>query len=224
MDKTAFLANIASRLGRPPGSAPGPRDAIGVPDFWAHRGTSHEERVATFCARFQALAGEIVRCDSEAALHSALDEALKALNPRSVGAWGKDAPWPVNVEKVLEKWGARRFGEQPVLDIDVGITGASFGVADTGTVVLVCGDAAGRTVHQVPLVHLVVMRESQVVQSLGDAMARLREVAPIGHLPAYVHFISGPSRSSDIENDQTIGVHGPARVICFLLQNGADGP
>ncbi|MCL6444853.1 MAG: lactate utilization protein, partial [Alicyclobacillus sp.] len=103
------------------------------------------------------------------------------------------------------------------------ITGASFGVADTGTIVLACGDAAGRTVHQVPLVHLVVMRESQIVQSLGDAMTRLREVAPSGRIPAYVHFISGPSRSSDIENDQTIGVHGPARVMCFLLQDGAEG-
>ncbi|ACV57759.1 hypothetical protein [Alicyclobacillus acidocaldarius] len=116
MDKAGFLANIAARLGRAPGSAPAPRDAVGVPDFWAHRRTSHEERVATFCARFQALAGEIVQCEDEAALRAALDEALKALNPRSVGAWGKDAPWPVDVEEVLDKWGARRFGEQSVLD------------------------------------------------------------------------------------------------------------
>nr|WP_280959728.1 lactate utilization protein [Alicyclobacillus acidocaldarius] len=107
--------------------------------------------------------------------------------------------------------------------MDVGITGAVCGVADTGTLVVTTGGVAGRTVHQVPLVHLVVMREIQIVQSLGDAMARLREVAPSGRIPAYVHFISGPSRSSDIENDQTIGVHGPARVICFLLQDGTEG-
>ena len=223
MDKAGFLANIAARLGRAPGSAPAPRDAVGVPDFWAHRRTSHEERVATFCARFQALAGEIVQCEDEAALRAALDEALKTLNPRSIGAWGKDAPWPVDVEEVLDKWGARRFGEQSVLDIDVGITGAVCGVADTGTLVVTTGGVAGRTVHQVPLVHLVVMREIQIVQSLGDAMTRLREVAPSGRIPAYVHFISGPSRSSDIENDQTIGVHGPARVICLLLQDGTEG-
>ena len=220
MDKAAFLANIAARLGRAPGSAPAVRDAIGVPDFWADRQTSHEERVATFCARFEALAGEVIRCEDEARLRAALDETLQAVRPRAVGAWGKNAPWPVDVEEVLAKWGAQRFGEQPVLDIDVGITGAACGIADTGTLVIATGGAAGRTVHQVPLVHLVVMRESQVVQSLGDAIPHVR-VAASSELAPFVHFISGPSRSSDIENDQTIGVHGPARVICLLLQDGA---
>ncbi|AEJ42643.1 LutC/YkgG family protein [Alicyclobacillus acidocaldarius] len=219
MDKSAFLAHIAARLGREPGSAPAPREAVGAPEFWADRRTSQEERIVAFCAKFEALAGEVIRCEDEAALCAALDRTLEALNPRTVGAWGKEAPWPADVEDVIERWGVRRFGEAPVVEIDVGITGASFGVADTGTIVVETGGAAGRTVHQVPLVHLVVMRESQVVQSLGDVMARLRDRALGGHLPAYVHFISGPSRSSDIENDQTIGVHGPARVICFLLRD-----
>ncbi|SIS92513.1 LutC/YkgG family protein [Alicyclobacillus vulcanalis] len=222
MDRAAFLANIAARLGRNPGAPPAHRDAVGAPDFWAHRTSSREEIVETFCARFQALAGEIVRCEDEIAVRRALDETLGHLHARSIGAWGREAPWPADVEPVLAKWQVRRFGEAPVTDIDVGITGARFGVADTGTLVLTTGGAAGRTVHQVPLVHIVIMREEQIVQSLGDVMARLRHDAQVHRLPAYVHFISGPSRSSDIENDQTIGVHGPARVICFLIR--AAGP
>lgn len=219
MDKGAFLANIAARLGREPGSAPAPRDAIGAPAFWADRKTTQEERTATFCARFQALAGEIMQCADEDAVRERLDRALRDLAPGSAGAWGRQAPWPVDVEDVLERWSVRRFGESDVLDIEVGITGASFGVADTGTLVVETGGAAGRTVHQIPLVHLVILRESQIVQSLGDALAQLRGAARDARMPAYVHFISGPSRSSDIENDQTIGVHGPARVICLLLRD-----
>ena len=223
VDKATFLERIAKPLGRMPGDPPSPRTVVGVPSFWADRPSTPASRTALFIERFTGLAGEIVQYASVEELRIGLDHVLKDIGAAKIGAWGKQAPWSVDVEDVLERWQALRWHAQTERrafdNIEVGVTSCACAIADTGTIVIASGPEAGRTVHQVPLIHIVILRASQLVQSLGEALRELAQAHERGEVAASNHFISGASRSSDIENDQTIGVHGPARVIALMLQD-----
>ena len=79
--------------------------------------------------------------------------------------------------------------------------------------------ARPRGVSLLPSLHVALVRESRIVFRLGEALAHFAALGPFAQ-PSAVHFITGPSRTSDIENDLTIGVHGPAAVVA-LVRRGA---
>lgn len=220
MEKSEFLTNIAHRLSRQPGQSPSPRTSIGVPDFWSDRNMAEDELLERFSDRFTAQGGELITANSTDALLQKLEKCLSELQPTDVGAWGRTANWAVDVHRVLDKWSAMRFDEATASQfaaVQVSITGCAYAVADTGTVVMMSSPAQGRGAHILPPVHIVVMDASQIRLRLGEIFDEV--TANDESLPASVHFVSGPSRSSDIENDQSVGVHGPARVIAFVLDS-----
>jgi L-lactate dehydrogenase complex protein LldG len=91
---------------------------------------------------------------------------------------------------------------------DLGVTGAAYAIAATGSVVLAAGAAGGRSAALVPPVHLALVDAATVVATPADLWRRLPERFPDG-LPSQLVFASGPSRSADIEFTLTVGVHGP---------------
>jgi L-lactate dehydrogenase complex protein LldF len=93
--------------------------------------------------------------------------------------------------------------------IRVGVTKALRGLADTGSVLVADGDGHPLEASLLPEIHLVVLRESDILPSLENAIHLLRESRS-----AVV--ITGPSRTGDIEMTLTIGVHGPGEVHVFL--------
>ena len=82
------------------------------------------------------------------------------------------------------------------------------------------------TLHFVPDHHIVVMRESQITGSLEDAFARLREklgtaeTSAAENWPRTVNFVTGPSRTADIEGVPVLGAHGPRRLHIVLIADG----
>jgi L-lactate dehydrogenase complex protein LldG len=108
-----------------------------------------------------------------------------------------------------------------------GITGCDAAIAETGSLVLgshslgrASGRGRGRVVSLLPPVHVAVVYREQILTNGGE-LFRTLAASP---LPPQVVFVSGPSRSSDIENDQSIGVHGPCRVHVVLVEDGAGAP
>lgn len=218
MNKTEFLSNISHRLGRKLGEPQSPRQVMGVPDFWINRKLVLDAKITRFVENFATLGGEIELFDSPSLLLDGLNDFLTELSPRQVGAWGNEAEWPIDVETVLNRWDALRWNETTPHDfasVQVSITSCTYAIADTGTLVMKSNPFQGRSAHILPLVHVVVMTKGQLRLRLGEVFTELNQSEP---LPASVHFVSGPSRSSDIENDQSIGVHGPARVVVFMVK------
>lgn len=97
---------------------------------------------------------------------------------------------------------------------EVSLSKGLAGVAETGTLVLASGSDSPTTLNFVPPTHLVVLFRKDVVGAYEDAWDRLRAT---GDTPRTVNFITGPSRTGDIEQQIQIGVHGPLRLHLILV-------
>ncbi|MDQ3547290.1 MAG: LUD domain-containing protein, partial [Chloroflexota bacterium] len=127
-------------------------------------------------------------------------------------------PDPVELVKV-----ARERLRQSFIDADIGISGANVAVADSGTLVIVSNEGNGRLVTTLPPVHIALLGVEKIVPTLEDATAILQVLPRSGtgqKITSYVSFITGPSRSADIELTLTVGVHGPKELHIVLLDNG----
>lgn len=97
----------------------------------------------------------------------------------------------------------------------VGITGAFCAIAETGTLVLLSGKDTPAATSLLPETHLAVVRTSRIIRSMEEAWSLLRKEYPV--MPRAVNFVSGPSRTADIEQTVTLGAHGPYRVHIILV-------
>lgn len=105
---------------------------------------------------------------------------------------------------------------RPAVDADtVGITGCFCAIAETGTLMLLSGPKTPATVSLLPETHVALVPLSRIVPTMEDAFALLR--AEHGDLPRAVNFVSGPSRTGDIEQTTVLGAHGPCRVHLILI-------
>ena len=110
---------------------------------------------------------------------------------------------------------ARAELRQKFLQADLGITGANFGVAETGTVVLVTNEGNGRMVTSLPRVHVAVMGVEKVIPSMTDLavfLAILARSATGQKLSVYTSLVNGPRRGGELE--------GPEEFHLVLLDNG----
>lgn len=97
-----------------------------------------------------------------------------------------------------------------------GITAAGWALAETGSIALPAAPGRGRLVSLLPRTHIAVIPQQVLVPSVAELLRRLAEQDP-ALLPSSLALATGPSRSADIENDLSIGVHGPAVVHAVVL-------
>lgn len=95
---------------------------------------------------------------------------------------------------------------------DLGITSAQYGIAETGTLVLESARESHRLTSLVPPIHVCILRGSNIRQTLGEIL----ELTEKDLNPA-VTFITGASRTSDIELTLAIGVHGPGELYVIII-------
>jgi L-lactate dehydrogenase complex protein LldG len=98
----------------------------------------------------------------------------------------------------------------------VGITGCFCAVAETGTLMLCGGPDSPAAVSLLPETHIAIVTAGRIVAGMEDAFALAR--AELGQLPRAVNFVSGPSRTGDIEQTIVLGAHGPYRVHLVLVE------
>lgn len=198
-----------------PGGTPNPNAPGGTPNPGAG------DRLERFGAALRANEATVVGpLDWEAAAGTALALTLERAAGAAVAvATGDPVLTRLGFTARLEDAGAKvLLPEDPAWaellpSAGAGVTGASFGVAATGTVAVPCGVGSPRGVSLVPPAHICVVRASDVVEDLSEALGLLSS------MPSAVAWISGPSRSADLEMTLTLGVHGPASVDVVLVDD-----
>ncbi|MCA1553831.1 MAG: lactate utilization protein, partial [Chloroflexi bacterium] len=133
--------------------------------------------------------------------HPALDGACEMLQALGVRVTRSDA----NVSSDIR---------QQTIASDVGLTSCDYAIAETGTLLLVANAKQGRLTSLVPITHVAIITPNQLVPTFADAMKllRLARLAGDGRLPSNVSLHTGPSKTADIEQTLTRGVHGPKEV------------
>jgi L-lactate dehydrogenase complex protein LldG len=115
------------------------------------------------------------------------------------------------------------WGERPLLQLrrgkaapgdQVSLTPAFAGIAETGTLMLASGPETPTTLNFLPDTHIVVLRADRVLPHYEEGWSRLRAS---GVMPRTVNFITGPSRTGDIEQRIQLGAHGPRRLHIVLV-------
>jgi L-lactate dehydrogenase complex protein LldG len=124
-----------------------------------------------------------------------------------------DLPWET-AEPLL----TTRAGKADPADL-TSVTPVFAGIAETGTLMLVSGEATPSTLNLLPDNHIAVVRMSEIVGSMEDGWDRLRATYGEGEMPRTAIFITGPSRTADIELTMIFGAHGPRRLHVVLVGN-----
>jgi L-lactate dehydrogenase complex protein LldG len=96
---------------------------------------------------------------------------------------------------------------------EIGVTGCHGAIAETGSLALISGPGCSRTVSLLPPVHVALVRRADLVATMGDFFAAHADAMARA---ANCTFVTGPSRTADIELSLTIGVHGPGKVAIIL--------
>jgi L-lactate dehydrogenase complex protein LldF len=164
---------------------------------------SVDDLVAQFSRELTAVGGRVR--DAEKAV---TEEIIQFLDSRDIHKIHLEPN--VLDESLLQKAGIA-FTSEPDPTILVGVTRAVCGLADTGSILET--ERAGSPLHAslLPEIHIAVLKRSNILPSLPDAMSLVRDAAR-------AVFITGPSRTADIEMTLTIGVHGPGEIIVFLVE------
>jgi L-lactate dehydrogenase complex protein LldG len=214
------LDGIAMRLKRPRVKDKPPHPFRGAPASWNAFEWSGEERIRRFAENVEGVGGHAVRLADM--------EEVKRFVVKKVGEHGAKRVIMQNRPELTvldlasslpdvqlfvwnsdpeERWIVR------AAEADIGIVIADYGVAYTGSMVIRSSENQGRSISLLPEVLMAIIPADRIKTRLGEIMAMFdRE-----KLPAGIHFITGPSRSADIENDLAIGVHGPGIVYALIV-------
>lgn len=143
----------------------------------------------------------------------AVRERLRSLTGgKRVLAWDAEH-LPYGAGAVLEGALRGRDAREAQARVDLGVTGCLAAIAETGSLALVSGKGRTRTASLLPPFYVALVRREDLVFSMGEffaARARSLDAA------ASCTFVTGPSRTADIELTLTLGVHGPGRVVVVV--------
>ena len=168
------------------------------------RATGVEDAVGYVCRMAEKMeARRVVRSGEEVFNDVPMDDALSSLGASvQVMARGDESAGVFNPT-----------------DADLGVTGVDYAIAETGTAVVLPRRGVSRVTSLLPPVHVALVKPSQTLEGLDDLyllrrLAYLRDGVDAG---AYMNFITGPSRTADIEQTLVIGAHGPRETHMVIL-------
>ena len=176
------------------------------------------ERLALFKSMVLAAAATLDHLPSTEAVPGAIADYLRARNlPPTIlrGADARLAALPWDNAPSLDVWIGPSDGRQLA-----GLSHAFAGVAESGTVVMLSGPDNPSTVNLLPDHHLVVVQAEDVAGDYEAVWSRLRAKFGAGIMPRTVNWITGPSRSADIEQTLLLGAHGPRSLHILLVGEG----
>lgn len=177
-----------------------------------------------FQTRATNVSAEVIRVQSSVEAMKVLTDLIGSVNAKKIVAVNCPLQQSLGIYDNLSKmdlqvYTAKEDIAEHAETADIGISSVEFGIAETGSV---CQDAyaiEGRLVSTLTPIHVAFLNSSHILPGVQDAFDVISQVFQQG----YVSFITGPSRTADIERVLTIGVHGPSRLIIIAVDPQAVG-
>ncbi|GEO16799.1 LutC/YkgG family protein [Microvirga aerophila] len=177
---------------------------------------SGEERLALF------------RLQAESSLATVTEVASPAEVPQSIALFLRNHNLPASLRMGDDPRLAAMPWSETTLDISHGVSEGSDlnavshafgGVAETGTLVMVSGAENPSTLNFLPDNHIVVVSAKDIAGDYESVWNRVRFAFGKGGMPRTVNWITGPSRSGDIEQTMLLGAHGPRRLHVVVVRD-----
>ena len=225
MDRESFMLRIREAL--EVGQTTPPREqAPAVDEALARLASSDDPLVTMFAERAEAVGMHVHRCPASE-LTQRLIALLREVGARRIATSVGSIPQALGLNESLRRAGfelvdwKKQPGFEAQYELDAGITDVHAAFAETGT--LVCSSDAGhsRGLSLVPPTHIALVRETDILPDMIDYWPRLRGLSG-ADLPSSQAFITGPSKTADIEGVLIQGVHGPERVEIMIVGDGGE--
>lgn len=204
-----ILENIRRSLARTPQSTLSPRPEILNPRL----PESVDSEVERFLSEVNKLSGKAERLE-QANILSALQFLVAEQNIRKATAWNTPRLNQLKITTYLSSLGVELIfpnaGKQTIAQCDLGITEADYLLPETGTLVLHSSAEKPRAVSLAPRVHLAIVHPGMIRADMHQVFAEAKD-------SNYLVFITGPSRTADIELTVTLGVHGPKNLYVWMM-------
>ncbi len=170
-----------------------------------------DDTIAHFIEKLESVSGKITRV---ASIDKAAEVVARHLESFDLGDNLVVAPDPA-LEGI--PWSNRLGVERRAAagGDRLSVTGAYAAVAETGSLVLLSSPDSPTTLNFLPDDHVIVLRESQIVPHIEDVWVRMRSDKQA--MPRTVNFITGPSKTADVEQTIQEGAHGPRRLHVILV-------
>ncbi|TXK71728.1 LUD domain-containing protein [Paenibacillus sp. N3.4] len=229
-DQEAFFTNIATRLGRTKPMVNAPQHSMkGAPEFWGEVNLPLEERIQLFMSNWQKAGGHTKRLTGMAGAQAFIENFITETQAKHLIM--QDQPELEELRAGLAQtdteitvWNSAAASSEGKDELvakaagaDIGIVAVEHAVAYTGSLVVTSDATRGRSVSLLPTTFIAIIPVDRLKSKLGEVLRPFDELS-MKDRPAGIHFISGPSRSADIENDLTIGVHGPGIVYALIIE------
>ena len=212
--RDAILGRIRTALLSDP-----PLDRPPAPEVWPRENPNTEQMAERFVQEIEAVAGEVHRCGSMEEARKKLAEVLGEFDRTTIG--GIDRPLCRELTSGLPAdridWGASERDVQDVAQWPASVVEAECLLADTGTLMVACRTAHERLMCYLPPVSIAIATTDRLLEHLPAAWEQIARRVADPELRGEFVFITGPSRTADIEKILILGVHGPKRLIVLLV-------
>ena len=239
-NRRGFLAGVRRALGHAEKRTPESTDSVPVDKLAEMVHAVAADRAGELMTQLERSAAEadwqVFRAASVFEATDYIEKVIGDLDTRLVVTSSQAALRDVDLDDVMTRTGVERltmtvdrdagpeevehkraYLRQRALEADLGITGVDHAIAETGSCVLLPRQGLSRLVSLLPPAYVAIVRRGQVLPGLDELFALLQPELAEGSLESYGSIITGPSRTADIEQTLTVGVHGPGEVHMILL-------
>jgi L-lactate dehydrogenase complex protein LldG len=206
----AVITAVRRALGRDPGSPVAPRPPILSP----REGGDLGAEIELLLTEIDKLAGQTRKITTDS-IDASLAELVRAGQIASATCWR--TPWlqKLGIESRLSSLGMEILSpnetKEALARCDLGVTEVDFALPETGTLALISAPDRPRAVSLLPRVHLALLKRDVLRPDMHQLFAEAK-------LEPYLIFITGPSRTADIELTVTLGVHGPRELHVWVVE------
>lgn len=204
------IESVQLALGRAGRALTGPRPAI----YPARRGAGRDAEIDVFMEEIGKLSGSGKRV-AASGIKDELKNLVREQTVRRAALWATPGLQSLQIARFLHALDVEvvsvAAGKQELARCDLGVTEVDFLLPETGTIALLSSALKPRAVSLLPRVHLAIATPAALRADLHQVFAEAK-ASP------YLVFITGPSRTADIELTTTLGVHGPKSLYVWMME------